>query len=51
MILLDTGYLFAETYAFVEKLTERLGLNLKVYRSTLSPAWIVPHARPTPLSP
>ena len=40
VILLDTGYLFAETYAFVEKLTERLGLNLKVYRSTLSPAWI-----------
>src|SRR5471032_1548757 len=40
VILLDTGYLFAETYAFVEKLTERLSLNLKVYRSTLSPAWI-----------
>src|SRR4029078_11861249 len=39
-ILLDTGYLFPETYAFVEKLTERLSLNLKVYRSTLSPAWI-----------
>jgi len=40
VILLDTGYLFPETYAFVEKLTERLSLNLKVYRSTLSPAWI-----------
>ena len=40
VILLDTGYLFPETYAFVEKLTERLALNLKVYRSTLSPAWI-----------
>ena len=40
MILLDTGYLFPETYAFIEKLTERLSLNLKVYRSTLSPAWI-----------
>jgi phosphoadenosine phosphosulfate reductase len=40
VILLDTGYLFAETYAFVETLTERFGLNLKVYRSTLSPAWI-----------
>ena len=40
VILLDTGYLFPETYAFVETLTERLSLNLKVYRSTLSPAWI-----------
>ncbi len=40
VILLDTGYLFPETYAFIEKLTERLSLNLKVYRSTLSPAWI-----------
>jgi phosphoadenosine phosphosulfate reductase len=40
VILLDTGYLFPETYAFVERLTERLSLNLKVYRSTLSPAWI-----------
>lgn len=40
VILLDTGYLFPETYAFVERLSERLCLNLKVYRSTLSSAWI-----------
>jgi phosphoadenosine phosphosulfate reductase len=40
VILLDTGYLFPETYTFIETLTERLSLNLKVYRSTLSPAWI-----------
>ena len=40
VILLDTGYLFPETYEFVETLTERLRLNLKVYRSTRSPAWI-----------
>ena len=40
VILLDTGYLFPETYAFVESLTGRLTLNLKVYRSTLSPAWL-----------
>lgn len=40
VILLDTGYLFPETYEFVETLTERLALNLKVYRSTRSPAWI-----------
>ncbi len=39
VILVDTGYLFPETYRFVDELTERLDLNLKVYRPTLSPAW------------
>ncbi len=39
VILLDTGYLFPETYQFVEELTDRLGLNLKVYASRRSPAW------------
>jgi len=39
VVLIDTGYLFAETYRFVDELTERLRLNLKVYRSALSPAW------------
>jgi phosphoadenosine phosphosulfate reductase len=39
VILIDTGYLFAETYRFVDSLTERLDLNLKVYRAGLSPAW------------
>lgn len=39
VILLDTGYLFPETYEFVETLTERLELNLKVYRSRRSAAW------------
>lgn len=39
VILIDTGYLFPETYRFVDELTERLGLNLQVYRSQLSPAW------------
>lgn len=39
VILLDTGYLFPETYQFVEELTERLRLNLKVYRSPRSAAW------------
>lgn len=38
VILIDTGYLFPETYRFVEELTERLSLNLKVYHSALSPA-------------
>lgn len=39
VILIDTGYLFPETYRFVDQLTERLRLNLKVYRSQVSPAW------------
>jgi phosphoadenosine phosphosulfate reductase len=39
VVLIDTGYLFPETYGFVDELTERLRLNLKVYRSPLSPAW------------
>jgi phosphoadenosine phosphosulfate reductase len=39
VILIDTGYLFPETYRFVDALTERLHLNLKVYRSELSSAW------------
>ncbi|SHH93177.1 phosphoadenylyl-sulfate reductase [Ferrimonas marina] len=39
VILTDTGYLFEQTYRFIDELKERLDLNLKVYRSTLSPAW------------
>lgn len=39
VILIDTGYLFPETYRFVDALTERLGLNLHVYRAQRSPAW------------
>lgn len=39
VILTDTGYLFPETYQFIDQLTERLKLNLKVYRSDLSPNW------------
>lgn len=38
VVLIDTGYLFPETYRFVDELTERLTLNLKVYQSPLSPA-------------
>ncbi len=40
VILIDTGYLFAETYRFVDELSQRFDLNLKVYRSALSPAWL-----------
>jgi len=39
VILVDTGYLFAETYRFVDELTEKLDLNLKVYRAERSAAW------------
>lgn len=39
VILVDTGYLFPETYRFVDELAARLKLNLKVYRAELSPAW------------
>jgi phosphoadenosine phosphosulfate reductase len=39
VVLIDTGYLFPETYRFVDDLTERLDLNLKVVRSDASPAW------------
>ncbi|MGY8655209.1 MAG: phosphoadenylyl-sulfate reductase [Verrucomicrobiia bacterium] len=39
VVLVDTGYLFPETYTFIDKLTERFKLNLKVYRADLSPAW------------
>ncbi|WP_291968915.1 phosphoadenosine phosphosulfate reductase [Candidatus Symbiopectobacterium sp.] len=39
VILTDTGYLFPETYQFIDTLTEQLKLNLKVYRAEHSPAW------------
>jgi phosphoadenosine phosphosulfate reductase len=39
VVLIDTGYLFPETYHFADELTQRLKLNLKIYRSELSPAW------------
>jgi len=40
VVLIDTGYLFPETYRFVDELTERLALNLRVYSAPLSPAWM-----------
>jgi phosphoadenosine phosphosulfate reductase len=39
VILIDTGYLFPETYRFIDELSDRLDLNLKVFRSDASPAW------------
>ncbi len=40
VVLIDTGYLFPETYRFVDELTMRLNLNLHVSQATVSPAWI-----------
>lgn len=39
VVLIDTGYLFPETYRFIDELTDRLQLNLAVYRPEFSPAW------------
>lgn len=39
VLVMDTGYLFPQTYHFMEELTEKLGLNLRVYRSEMSAAW------------
>lgn len=40
VVLIDTGYLFPETYRFADDLTERLGLQLHVYRPQLGVAWM-----------
>ena len=39
VVFIDTGYLFPETYQFVDALSDRLNLNLKTYRNPQSPAW------------
>ncbi len=39
VVLIDTGYLFPETYQFIDELGERLALNLHIYRAQHSPAW------------
>jgi phosphoadenosine phosphosulfate reductase len=40
VILVDTGYLFADTYRYADALVERSGLNLKVYRPQIGAAWM-----------
>ncbi len=40
VVVIDTGYLFPETYRFIDELTERLSLNLKVYRPQIGVAWM-----------
>ncbi len=39
VVLVDTGYLFPETYRFIDDLSERLALNLHIYRAPYSAAW------------
>ncbi len=39
VVVTDTGYMFPETYRFIDELTERLELNLKIYRAAVSPGW------------
>lgn len=43
VILTDTGYLFPETYQFIDELTAKLNLNLRVYRAQQSAAWQEAH--------
>ena len=40
VILVDTGYLFPETYRYADQLVERLNLALKVYRPGIGIAWM-----------
>ncbi len=40
VILIDTGYLFPETYRFADALIERLKLNIKIFRPLVSRAWM-----------
>jgi phosphoadenosine phosphosulfate reductase len=40
VVLIDTGYLFPETYRFADELTAKLKLNLKVYRPEIGVAWM-----------
>jgi phosphoadenosine phosphosulfate reductase len=40
VVLIDTGYLFPETYRFVDELSERFALNLKVYRPRIGINWM-----------
>lgn len=39
VVLIDTGYLFAETYRFIDALQQRLHFDLRVYQAEESPAW------------
>ena len=40
VILVDTGYLYADTYRYADDLVERFGLNLHVMRPQLGSSWM-----------
>ncbi len=40
VVLVDTGYLFPETYQFIDTLTHRLDLRLHVVRPAISSSWL-----------
>ncbi len=40
VVLIDTGYLFPETYRFIDELRDRLSLNLKIHSAPQSAAWM-----------
>ena len=39
VVLIDTGYLFSETYQFIDQMVEKLDIDLRIYRPVVSPAW------------
>jgi phosphoadenosine phosphosulfate reductase len=39
VVVVDTGYLFPETYQFIDDLQQRLGFRLQVARAELSAGW------------
>lgn len=39
IVLIDTGYLFPETYRFIDLLVKKMNLSLHVFRSDQSSAW------------
>lgn len=38
VVFIDTGYLFPETYRFAEEMTQRFGLDVRVYGPQMTPA-------------
>jgi len=39
VVLTDTGYLFPETYRFIDQMVSKLQLNLHVYKAEISAGW------------
>jgi phosphoadenosine phosphosulfate reductase len=49
IVMIDTGYLFAETLQFMEQMRERFKLNVQIYRTKNDPlAWLADHGEPDP---